>query len=185
MKNWSHFCSMTSVLCIFILVLTVLSPECLAAADSAGGGGYLAGYENTDPQPSQMSWWSTLAYLISLLAVFAFVVVMAYFASKFLGGRFANTTTSSGGKIMEHLPLGPNKSVCVVELAGKILMLGVTEHQVTLLGEVTDPQEIERLRSQSIEQPLDDNIFASQLSTLDQLTQRVPSFIKDSIKRRR
>ena len=64
-------------------------------------------------------------------------------------------------------------------------MLGVTEHQVTLLGEVTDPQEIERLRSQSIEQPLDDNIFASQLSTLDQLTQRVPSFIKDSIKRRR
>ena len=126
-----------------------------------------------------------MAYLISLVAVFAFVVVMAYFASKFLGGRFANATTAGGGKIMEHLPLGPNKSVCVVELAGKILMLGVTNHQVTLLGEVTDPEEIERLRSQSEARPLDDSIFASQLSTLDQLTQRVPSFIRDSIKRRR
>ncbi len=176
---------MASVLCIIILVLSVLSPDCLAAANSASGGGYLSGYENTDPQPSQMSWWSTLAYLISLLAVFAFVVVMAYFASKFLGGRFAKATTSGGGRIMEHLPLGPNKSVCVVELAGRTLMLGVTEHQVTLLGEVTDPEEIERLRRQSIDQPLDDSIFASQLSTLDQLTQRVPSFIRDSIKRRR
>ncbi|MCR5175916.1 MAG: flagellar biosynthetic protein FliO [Anaerovibrio sp.] len=176
---------MASVLCIFILVLSVLSPDCLAAADSANNGGYLAGYENTDPQPSQMSWWSTLAYLISLLAVFAFVVVMAYFASKFLGGRFANATGQSGGKILEHLPLGPNKSVCVVELGGKTLMLGVTDHQVTLLGEVTDPEEIERLRRQSIIQPIDDSIFASQLSTLDQMTKRIPSFIKDSIKRRR
>ena len=185
MKNWSRFCSMASVLCIIILVLSVLSPDCLAAANSASGGGYLSGYENTDPQPSQMSWWSTLAYLISLVAVFAFVVVMAYFASKFLGGRFANTTTNSGGKIMEHLPLGPNKSVCVVELAGKTLMLGVTDQQVTLLGEITDPEEIERLRRQAVAQPVDDSIFASQLSTLDQLTQRVPSFLRDSIKRRR
>ena len=185
MIDWRRFCSMASVLCIFILVLSVLSPDCLAAADSAGGGGYLSGYENADPKPSQMSWWSTLAYVISLVVVFAFVVVMAYFASKFLGGRFAKATTSGGGRIMEHLPLGPNKSVCVVELAGRTLMLGVTEHQVTLLGEVTDPEEIERLRRQSIDQPLDDSIFASQLSTLDQLTQRVPSFIRDSIKRRR
>ena len=85
MSNWSRFYSMASVLCILILVFSVLSPDCLAAAaDTAGsGGGYLSGYENTDPKPSQMSWWSTLAYLVSLVAVFAFVVVMAYFASKF------------------------------------------------------------------------------------------------------
>ena len=174
MIDWRRFCSMASVLCIFILVLSVLSPDCLAAADSAGGGGYLSGYENADPKPSQMSWWSTLAYVISLVVVFAFVVVMAYFASKFLGGR-----------MLEHLPLGPHKSVCVVELAGKILMLGVTDQQVTLLGEVTDPEEIERLRRQSVVQPIETGMFASQLSSLDELTKRVPSFIRDGLNRRR
>ena len=79
------------------------------------------------------------------IAVFAFVVVMAYFASKFLSGRFAQMSTSNGGRILEHLPLGPNRSVCVVELAGRILMLGVTEHSISLLGEIKDSDEIEQL----------------------------------------
>ena len=186
MKSWSRFCSMASVLCILILVFSVLSPDCLsAAADTAGsGGGYLSGYENTDPKPSQMSWWSTLAYLVSLVAVFAFVVVMAYFASKFLSGRFQNRTTSTGGRLLEHLALGPNKSVCVVEIADKLLLLGVTEQQITLLGEIEDPEEIDRLRRQAVVQPIDNTAFASQLSSLEELTKRVPSLFREGLNRR-
>lgn len=184
MKSWSSFRSMASVLCIFMLVFSLLSPDCLAAADSASSG-YLAGYENTDPKPSQMSWWSTLAYLISLVAVFAFVVVMAYFASKFLGGRFASAANNGNSKILEHLPLGPNKSACVVELAGRTLVLGVTDHQITLLSEVTDPEEIERLHRQAILQPVDAGAFSSQLSSLEQLTKRVPSLFKEGFNQRR
>ena len=173
MKNWSRFCSMASVLCILMLVFSAVAmPDALAAAaDAAGsGGGYLAGYENTDPKPSQMSWWSTLAYLVSLVAVFAFVVVMAYFASKFLSGHFQNRTTSTGGRLLEHLALGPNKSVCVVEIADKLLLLGVTEQQITLLGEIEDPEEIDRLRRQAVVQPIDNTAFARQLSSLARLT---------------
>ncbi len=51
-------------------------------------GGYLSGYEEVEPKPTAVSWWSTLAYLLSLVAVFAVVVVMAYFTAKFIGGRF-------------------------------------------------------------------------------------------------
>ena len=47
--------------------------------------GYLEGYEEVDPQPTGVSWWSTLAYLFSLFAVFAVVLVMAYFAARFIG----------------------------------------------------------------------------------------------------
>lgn len=186
MKSWSRFCSMASVLCILILVFSAVPPDCLAAAaDTAGsGGGYLAGYENTDPKPSQMSWWSTLAYLISLVAVFAFVVVMAYFASRFLSGRFQQQATSNGGKILEHLALGPNKSVCVVEIGGKVVLLGVTEHQVSLLGEIEDADEIDRLRRQAVVQPVDAGAFASQLSTLEELTRRVPSLFREGLNRR-
>ena len=184
MKSRSRFYSMASVLCIIILVVAALSPDCLAAAadTASSGGGYLSGYENTDPKPSQMSWWSTLAYLISLVAVFAFVVVMAYFASKFLSGRFQNRSTSyGGGQLLEHLPLGPNKSVCVVEIAGKVVVLGVTEHQINLLAEVEDPEEIDRLRRQAIAQPADSSAFASQLSSLEELSRRVPSLFRNRL----
>lgn len=125
-----------------------------------------------------------MAYLISLVAVFAFVVVMAYFASKFLSGRFQSRSTSSGGQLLEHLALGPNKSVCVVEMGGKVVLLGVTEHQISLLAEIDDPEEIDRLRRQAVAQPLDGSTFASQLSSLEELTRRVPSLFRDGLNRR-
>ncbi len=151
----------------------------LAADASSAGGGYLSGYENTDPKPSQMSWWSTLAYLISLFAVFAFVIVMAYFASKFLSGKFGKNMNGSDGMILEHLPLGPNRSVCVVELAGHVLMLGVTEHQITLLGEINDEGEIARLHRNAVTgQPFDDS-FTNQMGLIGQFAKRVPSLFKD------
>lgn len=186
MKIRSIICSMASVLCILILVLSVAQPDCLAAAadTASSGGGYLAGYENTDPKPSQMSWWSTLAYLISLLVVFAFVVVMAYFASKFLSGRFKAQVSSNGGRILENLALGPNKSVCAVELGGKVMILGVTEHQVNLIAEIDDLEEIDRLRRQSVINPVNAGTFSDQLSALESLTKRVPSLFRDGLNRK-
>lgn len=118
-----------------------------------------------------------MAYIISLLIVFAFVVVMAYFASRFISGRFASNTTAAGGKILEHLPLGPNRSVCVVELAGRFLMLGVCEGSISLLGEVTDPVEIERLQENARRSPIDGSAVAQQLNSIQDLLKKVPEFV--------
>ena len=85
---------------------------------------------------------------------------------------------------MEHLALGLNKSVCVVEIADKLLLLGVTEQQITLLGEIEDPEEIDRLRRQAVVQPIDNSAFASQLSSLEELTKRVPSLFREGLNRR-
>jgi flagellar protein FliO/FliZ len=168
---------------ILFFLLTAVSVG-WAAPDAASSGGYLSGYENTDPRPSQLSWWSTLAYLLSLLAVFAFVAVMAYFASKFLSGRFAQSSSGAGGRILEHLPLGPNRSVCVVELADRVFMLGVTEHSITLLREITDPEEIERLHRQMLGKLPADSVFSQQLRSIEQLTKRIPSLFNDGTYRK-
>ena len=166
---------------VCLLVLAMAVP--VLAADP-GSGGYLSGYENTDPRPSQLSWWSTLAYLVSLFAVFAFVVVMAYFASKFLSGHFAKAAAGSGGRILANLALGPNRSVCVVELAERIFMLGVTEHSITLLREVTDADEIERLHRRALGNAETDALFSTQMGSLEQLMRRIPSLFKDGSYRR-
>jgi len=165
------------LLVCFCLLIAV---PALAAEPTAGG--YLAGYETVDPRPTSTSFWSTLAYFISLLAVFAFVVLLAYFASRFLSGHFGKITATDGGRLLLHLPLGPNRSVCVVELAERVFMLGVTEHSITLLREITDEDEIERLHRRSLggsggvgnDFPLSD-----QLGSLEQLAKRIPSLFRD------
>ena len=141
-------------------------------------GGYLEGYEEVDPRPTGVSWWSTLAYLISQFAVFAVVLVMAYFAARFIGGRYnAARMSASGGRILENLPLGPNRSVCTVEMGGRVFLLGVTDHNINLLGEITDKELIEHLHAQSLNTG---DLFSQEFGTLSDLVRKIPLFKKRS-----
>ncbi len=157
------------------IVLALVDPTTGWAANAAASsGGYLSGYENADPQPTSVSWWSTLAYLISLLAIFAFVVVFAYFAARFLGGRFASNQAGEGGRLLQSLPLGPKMSVCIVELAGRMFLLGVTEHNITMLSEITDEEEMERVHRQALAHPADMGMFSQQFGMLSDFVQKIP-----------
>ena len=157
-----------------VFVLFCLICFCGSAAEAAGG--YLEGYEEVDPRPTGVSWWSTLAYLLSLFAVFAVVLVMAYFAARFIGGRFnAARMSASGGRILENLPLGPNRSVCTVEMAGRVFLLGVTDHNINLLGEITDKNLIEHLHAQSLNSG---DMFSQEFGTLSDLVRKIPLFKK-------
>jgi len=155
-----------------VLVSLIYFGDTIAEA----AGGYLEGYEEVDPRPTGVSWWSTLAYLVSLLAVFGVVLVMAYFAARFIGGRFnAARLSASGGRILENLPLGPNRSVCTVEMAGRVFLLGVTDHNINLLGEITDKDLIEHLHEQAINSG---DMFSQEFGTLSGLVKKIPLFKK-------
>ena len=160
----------------FIPVASVLL--CLMYFDGsvAQSAGYLDGYEEVNPQPTGISWWSTLAYLFSLLAVFAVVLIMAYFAARFIGGRYnAARISASGGRVLENLPLGPNRSVCTVEMAGRVFLLGVTDHNINLLGEITDKDLIEHLHAQAVNSG---DMFSQEFGTLSDLVRKIPLFKK-------
>jgi flagellar protein FliO/FliZ len=161
-----------------LAAVLLLAMDPASAAEEATSGGYLSGYENTDPRPTTVSLWSTAAYLLSLFAIFAFVVGMAYFVAKYLGGHFAKQQAGNGGRVLSHLPLGPNRSVCVVEMAGRCLLLGVTEHQITLLSEITDPGEIERLEHDADDHPVRPELFAKQFGTLGDFVQKIPPMFR-------
>ena len=154
--------------------LVLISLICFGDSAAEAAGGYLEGYEEVDPRPTAVSWWSTLAYLVSLLAVFAVVLVMAYFAARFIGGRFnAARIAASGGRVLENLPLGPNRSVCAVEIAGRVFLLGVTDHNINLLSEITDKDLIEHLHAQAINSG---DMFSQEFGTLSGLVKKIPLF---------
>ena len=159
-----------SAVIAFSLATVVLNFMTVEAAT-----GYLAGYEEVSPQPSAVSWWSTLAYLISLIAVFAVVVIMAYFAARFIGGRFNARMSTGGGRVLENLPLGPNRSVCIVEMAGRVFLLGVTDGSITLLSEINDNGMIEYLHERSLES---EDVFSGDFGTLSDLVKKIPPLFK-------
>lgn len=84
------------------------------------------------------STWKLLGQLAEIGLLFALVVALAYYVTRFLARRLPGL----GGRhlrLLEQLPLGHNRAVCLVEVAGEVLVLGVTEHQVSLLRAVDDP----------------------------------------------
>ena len=123
-------------------------------------GGYLSGYEEVEPKPTAVSWWSTL--------------VMAYFTAKFIGGRFNARMSTGGGRVLENLPLAPNRSVCIVEMAGRVFLLGVGEN-ITFLDEITDEETIQSLREKN---RAANDIFSQDFGSVSELVQKIPPIFK-------
>ena len=156
--------------CFFLLL-------CMGDVSAAGetGGGYLAGYQEADPRPSAVSWWSTVAYVVSLFAVFAFVVVLAYVVARAFGKNSMQRLAARGGQVYLQLPLGPNRSVCVVELFGRVFVLGVTDANVRLIAEIDDPEIMEEIRKST---PMEDGVFREQFGSLSDFVQKIPPLFR-------
>lgn len=156
---------------LLILVLTLVVGQVLAAAEA---GEYL---KYQEPQPVTSSWLSTTSYILSLLITFLVVLGLAYFTSRFLANKMTGVIASPNSKIYTTLPLGPNRAIYVVEIAGKFLVLGVTEQNITLLNEITSLSEIERLKSindASVSPEPFSNIFQRQIVSLKNMQDNFP-----------
>ena len=160
-----------------LLLGYILYMLCTGDVFAAGetGSGYLAGYEEADPRPSAVSWWSTVAYVVSLFAVFAFVVVLAYFVARAFGKSSMRTLAARGGQVHLQMPLGPNRSVCVVELYGRIFVLGVTDAGIRLIAEIDDPETLEEIRSST---PPGSGVFQEQFGSLSDFVQKIPPLFR-------
>jgi flagellar biosynthetic protein FliP len=78
---------------------------------------------------------------------FAVVIALAFLTSRFLSQKMGRFSGAGDNRVLVSLPLGHNRGVFVVEVAGKFLVLGVTDHCVNYLQEITDPEMIEKLRT--------------------------------------
>ena len=165
------------ILTLSLLLGCILSVLCMGDVSAAGetGGGYLAGYQEADPRPSAVSWWSTVAYVVSLFAVFAFVVILAYFAARAFGKSSMRTLAARGGQVYLQLPLGPNRSVCVVELFGRVFVLGVTDANIHLITEIDDPETVEEIRTAA---PTEGGVFHDQFGSLSDFVQKIPPLFR-------
>lgn len=86
--------------------------------------------------------------LIALLG-FGLIIYLAYFATKKMGKRFSIKGVGNKNiKILESVSIGQNKMIMIVETAGKTLLMGVTQNEITLISEL-DGNLIEKQENNS------------------------------------
>ncbi|HHX51437.1 MAG TPA: flagellar biosynthetic protein FliO [Clostridia bacterium] len=88
--------------------------------------------------------WEFWKALLRLAIFLPLVIGLAYWSIRFgatKGGYL--TAASKNMRLMERLSLGPKTGLCIVQVAGRYYLLGVTEREVTFLQELTDYTESE------------------------------------------
>lgn len=161
-------------LVFFTGFLTLLSCSQVLASD--GARGYL-NYQ--EPQITTISWFSNVAYIFSMLITFAAVIGLAYLTSRFLGKKMGQFSSNSDNRVLAVLPLGNNRAVYIVDIVGKVLVLGVSDQSIALLEEITDEDRVEKLRQNSVrETQLNGSfgdLFQKQLASLQHMSNKFPT----------
>jgi flagellar biogenesis protein FliO len=81
-----------------------------------------------------------MGVLFEFVGLSALVIALAYAALRFLGRRVGPGRRNLC--VREALSLGPNRLLALVQVAGKVYLVGVSPNRIDLLDEV-DPAELE------------------------------------------
>ncbi len=91
---------------------------------------------------------------------FKMIIILGIFGGGFYYFyRFVSRKTGIGVfgsdaiRVLSAVPLGQNKYLQVVDLAGKVLVIGVSDNGVNLISEITDRDQIDRIRIMSTRKP--------------------------------
>lgn len=159
---------------LLLLQNTVLSPgtgSCASAAEQKGGAARKTAVQQADtkagqekelfskeytdedfrPAPQGESFGSLLAKTLFVIGLLIGGFFLFYrFVTKKIGFPAVGTRAVT---MISTVPLGTNKYLQIVDVAGKMLVLGVTESSVNLVTEITSKEEKDRINLLSSSEP--------------------------------
>ncbi|PKN33637.1 MAG: flagellar biosynthetic protein FliO [Deltaproteobacteria bacterium HGW-Deltaproteobacteria-19] len=88
-----------------------------------------------------------LKMLFALAIVLGLLIGSVYFLKKFMAPA-GGGDEGQAIRILATRSLGPKSSILVVDILGKVVALGVTGAQISVLTDLDDPSTLDRLRPQ-------------------------------------
>jgi len=85
--------------------------------------------------------------LTTLAIVIAILIGVMYLLKKYF---YRSSAVAGGNAVIRPLgsyPLGPKNSLLLVEVLGQVLLLGISDRQLSLLTTITDPGSLESLKN--------------------------------------
>lgn len=83
---------------------------------------------------------SNVLQMLAVLLVFVVVLVITYYATKWLAKSGAIQPQSSNIKVVETFKIAPNKYIQIVKLGTKYYSIGVTKENITFLTPLDEEQ---------------------------------------------
>lgn len=118
---------------LFLIALFCLAPEAALAEEMR----------------ESMSFGGAMLQMLAALALVLGLMVGLYWVMRRLNPRHMLGQSAGGLKVWGRLGLGPKKSLALVEVGRSILVLGLGDKEVSLLKEISDPEEIAELKANS------------------------------------
>ncbi|MBQ8434738.1 MAG: flagellar biosynthetic protein FliO [Oscillospiraceae bacterium] len=89
--------------------------------------------------------------VIMAILVFILILYLAYFATKKMGKRLSVRGVGNKNiKILESISVGQNKAIMIIQTAGKTLLVGMTQNEISLISELdADMLELDNEKNNS------------------------------------
>lgn len=97
--------------------------------------------------PQSVGTFWEIAYLFVVIIA---VILLAYFASKWIAKRYGAQGIPKKGyiKIIDRLSLNQNQSMVIAKVGSKYMLLGISQHHIEPICELTQ-EELDALQEQS------------------------------------
>ncbi|HWI51243.1 MAG TPA: flagellar biosynthetic protein FliO [Symbiobacteriaceae bacterium] len=91
------------------------------------------------------------SFLQLLQAVFLFGLVLglAWLSTRMIGYRMGLASRGRMVRVLENVPAGRDRSIMLLEVGGRIYLVGSTGERISLIDAIEDPEVIERLMAQT------------------------------------
>lgn len=90
--------------------------------------------------------WSFFKMLAALAIVIALMIIAMYFIKKYFFHSLPEMNGSTTINIVSTRHLSPKNSLMLVEVLGQVILLGVSNQQMSMLSAITDPDAVERIK---------------------------------------
>ncbi len=91
-----------------------------------------------------------------MLTALAVVIALMIGAMVVLKKYFYQSSSSCSGNDMIHIistcHLNPKNSLLLADVLGQVMLLGISNHQMSILGMITDPEAINNLKNHKVAQ---------------------------------
>ena len=159
-------------------------PATLAHAEGppapTSGGYYVRDYQELTQSAPQQPWYSlTFDLIVKLGLVIGLIYLTMWALRRFmLGPQAAAKAAKLVGRleVLDTTHLAPNRTVYLVEVADRVLVLGATQTTLSTLAEIKEPGAIDLLKARPPEDAAAPSSFADHFQRLTAtLTARPPA----------
>lgn len=83
--------------------------------------------------------------VISALFLFGLVLVVAWWTTRLVGFSMGSSRSGRLIRVLENAPAGRDRSIMLIEVGGRVYLVGSAVDQISLLDAIDDPAVVRRL----------------------------------------